>query len=59
DPHPTHAHLERTLGWIERAAPRRAILTNMHIDLDYDTLTAETPDNVEPAYDGMRLTISV
>ncbi len=59
DPHPTHAHLERTLGWIERAAPKRAILTNMHIDLDYDTLTAETPDNVEPAYDGMRLTMSV
>ncbi len=58
DPHPTHAHLERTLGWIERAAPKRAVLTNMHIDLDYDTLTSETPDNVEPAYDGMRLTVS-
>ena len=58
DPHPTHAHLERTLGWIERAEPKRAVLTNMHIDLDYDTLNAETPDNVEAAYDGMRLTAS-
>ncbi|QCO56696.1 MBL fold metallo-hydrolase (plasmid) [Pseudorhodobacter turbinis] len=52
-PHPTHAHLDMTLGWIERAAPTRAVLTNMHIDLDYATLLAETPDHITPAYDGM------
>ena len=57
EPHPTHAHLERTLGWISRAAPRRAILTNMHIDLDYATLAAETPPSVTPAHDMMRLTL--
>jgi phosphoribosyl 1,2-cyclic phosphate phosphodiesterase len=53
-PHPTHAHLERTLSWIERLRPRRAILTNLHIDLDYETLKAELPDGVEPAFDGLR-----
>jgi phosphoribosyl 1,2-cyclic phosphate phosphodiesterase len=53
-PHPTHAHLERTLGWIERLRPRRAILTNLHIDLDFETLTAELPPGVEPAFDGLR-----
>jgi phosphoribosyl 1,2-cyclic phosphate phosphodiesterase len=53
-PHPTHAHLERTLGWIERVRPARAILTNLHIDLDYETLCSELPPNVEPAYDGLR-----
>jgi phosphoribosyl 1,2-cyclic phosphate phosphodiesterase len=53
-PHPTHAHVERTLGWIERLKPRRAILTNLHIDLDYETLTAELPPGVEVAYDGLR-----
>ncbi|MCC5974746.1 MAG: MBL fold metallo-hydrolase [Rubellimicrobium sp.] len=52
-PHPTHAHLEQTLGWIARAAPRRAILTNMHIDLDHDRVAQETPDHVTPAHDGM------
>ncbi|MDW4499442.1 MBL fold metallo-hydrolase [Sulfitobacter sp. D35] len=57
DPHPTHAHLARTLEWIARVAPRRAILTNMHIDLDYDTLMAETPDHIEPAYDGLTVTV--
>jgi phosphoribosyl 1,2-cyclic phosphate phosphodiesterase len=57
DPHPTHAHLARTLEWIERAAPKRAVLTNMHIDLDYATVAAETADHVEPAYDGLTLTV--
>jgi phosphoribosyl 1,2-cyclic phosphate phosphodiesterase len=55
-PHPTHAHLERTLEWIARVKPARAIITNMHIDLDYAKLKAELPEGVEPAYDGLRLT---
>ena len=53
-PHPTHAHLERALEWIARLKPWRAILTNLHIDLDYRTLAAELPVGVEPAYDGLR-----
>ena len=53
DPHPTHAHLERSLEWIARAAPRRAVLTNMHIDLDHATVDAETPAHITPAFDGM------
>ena len=55
-PHPTHAHLDKTLAWIERVKPKRAILTNMHIDLDYAQLCAELPQGVEPAYDGMAFT---
>lgn len=54
-PHPTHAHLDMTLDWISRAQPDHAVLTNMHVDLDYQTLTAELPPRVEPAYDGMVL----
>ena len=52
-PHPTHAHLDMTLAWIARFRPRRAILTNMHIDLDYRSLCDSLPAGVEPAYDGM------
>ena len=52
-PHPSHAHLARTLEWIARVKPKHAILTNMHVDLDYETLRAELPPGVEPAYDGM------
>jgi phosphoribosyl 1,2-cyclic phosphate phosphodiesterase len=58
-PHPSHAHLERSLGWIERAAPRRAILTNMHIDMDYRTVLEETPDHVVPAFDGLVVSYDV
>jgi phosphoribosyl 1,2-cyclic phosphate phosphodiesterase len=54
-PHPTHAHLERSLEWIARARPRRAVLTNLHNDLDYARLAAEVPQGVIPAYDGMVL----
>jgi phosphoribosyl 1,2-cyclic phosphate phosphodiesterase len=59
DPHPTHSHLAQTLEWIERVKPRAAVLTNMHVDLDYDTVTAETADHIQPAYDGMRLSFPV
>ena len=52
-PHPTHAHLEKTLAWIDTVKPRRAILTHMNFQADYDTLKARCPEGVEPAYDGM------
>jgi phosphoribosyl 1,2-cyclic phosphate phosphodiesterase len=56
-PHPTHAHLAKTLNWVDRIRPERTILTNMHIDMDYKTLQAELPAGVEAAYDGLRFTI--
>ncbi|HET9160055.1 MAG TPA: MBL fold metallo-hydrolase [Caulobacteraceae bacterium] len=56
-PHPSHAHLARTLEWIDRVKPRRAVLTNLHVDLDYATLRAKLPSGVEPAYDGLRFEI--
>lgn len=58
-PHPTHAHLDLALSWIERVKPRRAILTNMHIDLDYADLKAQLPDGIEPAYDGLRFEVAL
>jgi phosphoribosyl 1,2-cyclic phosphate phosphodiesterase len=54
-PHPTHAHLEQALEWIARASPRRAVTTNMHVDLDYATLVRELPPGVSPAYDGLEI----
>ncbi len=56
-PHPSHFSLSDALTWIERLKPKRAILTNLHCDLDYDTLRGQLPAGVEPAYDGMRLTL--
>ncbi|HEY1503838.1 MAG TPA: MBL fold metallo-hydrolase [Stellaceae bacterium] len=56
-PHPTHSHLERTLGWIERVKPARAILTHMDETLDYETLRQALPAGVEPGYDGLVIEI--
>ncbi|MEO0391809.1 MAG: MBL fold metallo-hydrolase [Pseudomonadota bacterium] len=55
EPHPSHTHMERTLSWIEQVKPRQAYLTHMNYSMDYDTINAETPDHVAPAYDGMVL----
>ena len=53
--HPTHFSVPEALATIERLKPDRAVLTNMHTDLDYDRLAAELPPGVVPAFDGMRI----
>lgn len=57
-PHPSHAHVALALEWIARLKPRRAVLTNLHQDLDYEALKAQLPATVVPAYDGMVVTAS-
>ena len=58
-PHPTHAHVDKALEWIERVKPRRAILTNLHIDLDFSELAGRLPPGVEPAHDGLTFEIQL
>ena len=53
--HPSHLSLEEALALIERFRPKRAVLTNLHTDLDYATLARQLPRHVVPAYDGMRI----
>ncbi|MBN8997016.1 MAG: MBL fold metallo-hydrolase [Rhizobiales bacterium] len=52
-PHPSHLSVSEALQWIARIAPKRAVLTHMLNDLDYQTLKRELPQGVEPGYDGM------
>ena len=54
-PHPTHFSVAEALALIARVKPRRAILTNLHTDLDYARLAAEVPPGIVPAYDGLRI----
>ncbi len=53
--HPSHLSLDEALALIERMAPKRAVLTNLHTDLDYATLARRLPHRVTPAYDGLRI----
>lgn len=52
-PHPSHAHLSRALGWIDRAKPARAWLTHMNHEVDYADWCARLPAGVLPAHDGL------
>ena len=54
-PHPTHAHLAMSLELVEACRAGRAVLTHLDKSMDYRTLLDETPDHVEPGYDGMEL----
>ncbi|HEY2533643.1 MAG TPA: MBL fold metallo-hydrolase [Xanthobacteraceae bacterium] len=53
-PHPSHFSLRDALAWIDRLKPRRAILTNLHAELDYTELCRKLPPHIVPAFDGMR-----
>ncbi len=53
--HGSHLSVAQALELIERLKPRRAVLTDLHVDLDYDALAAMCPPNVTPAFDGMRI----
>ena len=57
-PHPSHLSLREALELVKLRAPRQAVLTNLHIDLDYAATERDTPENVTPAYDGMKIDIT-
>ena len=58
DPHPSHTHLEKTLKWLKALNPAKAILTNLHNDLDFDQLKKELPVGIEPAFDGLEIIVN-
>ena len=58
-PHPTHTHVDKTLHWIARSGVKAAVLTNLHLDLDYDQLSAVVPRGVAVAHDGLAMTFEI
>jgi phosphoribosyl 1,2-cyclic phosphate phosphodiesterase len=56
-PHPSHFSVDDAIAWIGRVKPERAILTNLHADLDYDELAAKLPTHIAPAFDGMTVVL--
>ena len=51
--HPSHFNLSEVIELTEYLKPKKAILTNLHADLDYNYLLKILPKNIVPAYDGM------
>ena len=56
-PHPSHPHLDQTLGWVDELAPKAVLLTHMDQSMDYATLCDELPGHVRPAHDGLEVTL--
>lgn len=54
-PHPSHFSVGQTLEWVERLRVKRAILTHMTVELDYETLRRALPAHAEPGYDGLTI----
>lgn len=57
-PHPSHLSLPESLELIARMKPREAVLTNLHIDMDYAMVESWTPDHVRPAFDGLEIDVT-
>lgn len=58
-PHPSHFTRQEALDHVALMKPRRAILTNLHTDLDFGMLERELPHGVVPAFDGLRFTSAI
>ena len=56
--HESHFSVKQALAWVERLKPKRTILTHMTSELDYDTLSRQLPEGVEPGYDGMMISFT-
>ncbi len=56
-PHPTHPTVDQAIGWAREIAPKQTLLTHMDQSMDYRTLLAELPDDIEPAYDGLEIVL--
>jgi phosphoribosyl 1,2-cyclic phosphate phosphodiesterase len=52
--HPSHFNYNDALELIEKLKPKKSILTNLHVDLDYFKLKKKLPKNIIPAFDGLK-----
>ena len=57
--HPSHFNLEKSLYFIKKFKPNKAILSNLSPVLDYNQLKKVIPKNVIPAHDGLTVELSV
>jgi len=57
DSHPSHAGFDQILDYIKYLKPKKTLFTHMTALLDQEDLLSKCPENVEPAYDGLEITL--
>jgi len=56
-PHAAHFSVEQAIEVIDMLKPKKAVLTHMGHELDYEILKKQLPKNIVPGYDGMKFNI--
>jgi phosphoribosyl 1,2-cyclic phosphate phosphodiesterase len=59
EPHNSHSHVEKSIGFVELLKPKRAFFTHMGHDLDHATTEAALPANIRLAYDGLQINFDI
>ena len=49
----TRFNYDDAINLTQLIKPKKTILTNLHVDLDYFALKKKLPKNIVPAYDGL------
>ena len=55
--HPTHFNLNEVLELVNKIKPKKAILTNLSNQIDYNKIKKKLPRNIIPAHDGLSFLI--
>lgn len=58
-PHPSHAHLDKSIQLVQALRPRRAFFTHISHDLEHNSTNAALPENMQLAHDGLELTFQI
>jgi phosphoribosyl 1,2-cyclic phosphate phosphodiesterase len=53
----THASFPRVFEWVKRITPKQTYISDVTVNMDHDSLLAELPEHIRPAYDGLRLEV--
>lgn len=59
EPHPSHSHLEKSIGFVEQLKPKRAFFTHISHGLEHAATEAALPEGMHMAYDGLRLEFEI
>jgi phosphoribosyl 1,2-cyclic phosphate phosphodiesterase len=55
--HPSHFNLDQVLKLVKILKPKKTILTNLGVDIDYKEIKKRIPKNIIPGYDGMTINL--
>ncbi len=59
EPHPSHAHLAKSVQLVHLIQPKRAFFTHISHDLDHESTNKALPPSIQLAFDGQQLRFEI